>query len=577
MISTFETRNERRLGHIDYKWIALSNTTLGTLMAALNTSIILIALPAIFRGIQIDPLAPGESPYLLWSLLGYLVVTATLLVTCGRISDIFGRIRLYNAGFAVFTVGSILLFLIQGSGNTAGLQLVLFRLIQGVGGAFLFANSTAILIDAFPETQRGLAIGFNQVAAIGGSFVGLLLGGLLAEINWRAVFLVSIPFGLLGTIWAYLMLHETGRQPRGQRIDVLGNFLFAGGLVLLLIALTYGLEPYGSDAMGWRSPFVIGGIVIGLALLTAFVFVEQRVKDPPFRLDLFRIRQFAMGNIANFLASVARGGLQFILIIWLQGIWLPLHGYRFEDTPLWAGIYMLPLSAGFLVFGPISGFLSDRLGARGLATTGVAIAAAAFVGLLLLPIDFPFTLFALLIFAAGAGLGMFSAPNTAALMNAVPPRYRGVASGMNATTMNVGATLSITVIFSLVTLGLASRLPQALNSGLTASGIPADVAAQVASLPPTGALFAAFLGYNPMGTLLPADVLAQLPAATRDLILSKTFFPELMTGPMASGMQIAFAVSALCCVAAAFVSWLRGAPVIARDLPAAKNPSPPVD
>jgi MFS family permease len=572
MISTIEDHRERRLAHIDYKWIALSNTTLGTLMAALNTSIILVALPAIFRGMQVNPLAPGESPYLLWSLLGYLVVTATLLVTCGRISDIFGRIRLYNAGFAVFTLGSMLLFLIRGSGNTAALQLVLFRLLQGVGGAFLFANSTAILVDAFPETQRGLAIGVNQVAAIGGSFVGLLVGGLLTEINWRAVFLISIPFGLLGTVWAYLMLHEVGRRPSGQRIDVLGNLLFAGGLVLLLIALTYGLEPYGSDPMGWHSPFVVGGIVAGLALLVAFVFVELRVQDPLFRLDLFRIRQFSMGNLANFLASLARGGLQFILIVWLQGIWLPLHGYRFEDTPLWAGIYMLPLTAGFLVFGPVSGFLSDCLGARGLATIGVAIAAVAFVGLLRLPIDFQFPVFALLIFVVGAGLGMFSAPNTAALMNAVPPQDRGVASGMNATTMNVGSTLSITVIFSLVTLGLASRLPQALSSGLTASGIPAGVAAQVAALPPTAALFAAFLGYNPMGTLLPADVLRQLPPATRDIVLSKTFFPGLMTAPMSSGMQIAFAVSALCCVVAAIVSWLRGRPLIARDSSVADLP-----
>ena len=328
MISTSEDRHERRLAHIDYKWVALSNTTLGTLMAALNSSIILIALPAIFRGMQIDPLAPGESPYLLWSLLGYLVVTATLLVTCGRISDIFGRVRLYNAGFAVFTLGSILLFFIRGSGNTAALQLVLFRLVQGVGAAFLFANSTAILIDAFPaDAARAWRCGINQVAAIGGSFVGLLLGGVLAEFNWRAVFLVSIPFDLLGTIWAYLMLHETARRRGGQRIDVLGNLLFAGGLVLILIALTYGLEPYGGDSMGWRSPFVVGGILVGLALLMAFVVVEQRVKDPLFRLDLFRIRQFTMGNVANFLVSLARGGLQFVLIIWLQGIWLPLHGY----------------------------------------------------------------------------------------------------------------------------------------------------------------------------------------------------------------------------------------------------------
>lgn len=567
MASTSQTQTEvpeRRLAHIDYKWIALSNTTLGVLMAALNTSVILISLPAIFRGIGINPLDPGETPYLLWTLMGYQIVTATLLVTCGRLSDMFGRVRLYNAGFAIFTLGSILLFFVPGSGNRAALLIILFRLLQGVGGAFLFANSTAILVDAFPAAQRGMAMGINQVAAIGGSFVGLIAGGVLAEWNWRAVFLLSVPFGLIGTVWAYQMLHETAR-PRGkQKIDLLGNVLFAGGLILVMIALTYGLEPYGGSSMGWTNPWVIGGIVGGLALLALFVVVESRVTDPLFNLDLFRIRQFTMGNLANLLASLARGGLQFILIVWLQGIWLPLHGYQFEQTPLWSAIYMLPLTLGFLVFGPVSGYLSDRLGARGLATAGVAIAAAAFVGLLRLPVDFPYVPFALLLFLAGAGLGMFSAPNTTALMNAVPAQERGVASGMNATTMNVASTLSITVIFSLVTVGLAAHLPQALSSGLTSAGIPADVAAKVAALPPTAALFAAFLGYNPLGTLLPPAVLTALPAATRDLVLGTEFFPRLLADPFGSGITIAFAVSALCCLAAAVVSWLRGEPMVQK-------------
>ena len=566
---------ERRLAHIDYKWIALSNTTLGVLMAALNTSIILIALPAVFRGIGINPLDPGETPYLLWTLMGYQVVTATLLVTCGRLSDMFGRVRLYNAGFAIFTLGSILLFLVRGTGNGAALLIILLRLLQGVGGAFLFANSTAILTDAFPANERGMALGINQVAAIGGSFIGLIVGGLLAEWNWRAIFLVSVPFGLIGTIWAYLMLHESGRPSGRQRIDLLGNLLFAGGLVLLLVALSYGIEPYGESAMGWGNPLVEAGIVIGLALLALFVYVESRVPDPLFHLDLFRIRQFTMGNLANLLASLARGGLQFILIIWLQGIWLPLHGYNFEQTPVWSAIYMLPLTLGFLLLGPVSGYLSDRLGARGLATAGVALAAVAFVGLLLLPVDFPYLPFALLIFVAGCGLGMFSAPNTAALMNAVPPQFRGVASGMNATTTNVASTLSITVIFSLVTVGLAAHLPQAVASGLAEAGIPAAVAAPVAALPPTAALFAAFLGYNPMGTLLPPDVLTTLPAATRDLVLGTGFFPHLLAGPFGSGITIAFAVSALCCVAAAVVSLLRGQPVI-REAPREQPRGTPV-
>ena len=563
MASTTQNQTPaRRLAHIDDKWIALSNTTLGVLMAAMNTSVVLISLPAIFRGIGINPLDPGETPYLLWTLMGYQIVTATLLVTCGRLSDMFGRVRLYNAGFAVFTLGSILLFLVPGSGNRAALLIILLRLLQGVGGAFLFANSTAILVDAFPAAERGMAMGINQVAAIGGSFVGLVAGGILAEWNWRAVFLVSVPFGLLGTVWAYHMLHEPAR-PRGrQKIDLLGNVLFAGGLVMVMIALTYGLEPYGGSSMGWGNPWVIGGIVGGLALLAGFAVAESRVADPLFNLGLFRIRQFTMGNLANLLASLARGGLQFILIVWLQGIWLPLHGYRYEQTPLWSAVYMLPLTLGFLFLGPVSGHLSDRLGARGLATAGAAVAAVAFVGLLRLPVDFPYPPFALLLFVAGAGLGMFSAPNTTALMNAVPPQERGVASGMNATTSNVASTLSITVIFSLVTVGLAAHLPQALSGGLTSAGIPADVAGKVAALPPTAALFAAFLGYNPLGTLLPPHVLDALPTATRDLVLGTSFFPQLLAGPFGSGITIAFAVSALCCVAAAIASCLRGKPVV---------------
>jgi MFS family permease len=557
------------MAHIDYKWIALSNTTLGILMAALNGSIILIALPAIFRGIGINPLSPKETPYLLWVLMGYLVVTATLLVTCGRISDMFGRVRMYNAGFAVFTLGSILLYFVHGQGNGAAMQLIIYRLIQGVGGAFLFANSTAILVDAFPPRERGMAMGINQIAGIGGGFIGLIVGGLLAEIDWRAVFLVSIPFGVIGTIWAYLMLHETARQRVGQHLDIAGNILFAGGLVAIMIALTYGLEPYGDSSMGWLNPKVDAGIIGGLLMLVAFIFVERRVSEPMFRLDLFQIRQFTMGNLSGFLASLARGGLQFMLIVWLQGIWLPLHGYSFEQTPLWAAIYMIPLTVGFLLLGPISGYLSDRYGARGFATAGMLVATVGFVGLLLLPVNFPYWLFAILVFLTGAGMGLFSAPNTTAIMNSVPAEHRGVSSGMRATFQNVANTLSITVIFSLVTVGLAANLPNALNSGLTKAGIPASAAKAVANLPPTGALFAAFLGYNPLGTLLPSAVLHHLSAATRATVLGKQFFPTLLSGPFGSGLTIAFVVSALCCVGAAVLSLLRGKPVIHEEMTSA--------
>ncbi|HLG76551.1 MAG TPA: MFS transporter, partial [Ktedonobacteraceae bacterium] len=371
-----------------YKWIALSNTTLGVLMATVNSNIVLISLPAIFKGIGINPLGAGESNYLLWMLLGYMVITATLVVFFGRISDIFGRVRLYNLGFAVFTLGSILLFLTPGSGNTAATEMIAFRLIQGIGGAFLFANSTAILTDAFPPHQRGMAMGINQMAAILGSIIGLILGGLLAAVNWRLVFLVSVPFGIFGTAWAYLMLRETTKNRSKQKIDWLGGISFFLGLTILLIGLTYGIEPYGDSPMGWGNPLVIATILIGLALLGLFIWAEFHVKDPMFHLDLFKIRAFTMGNISSLLASMARGGLQFMLIIWLQGIWLPLHGYSFEDTPLWAGIYMLPMMLGFIVMGPVSGWLSDRFGSRLFAAVGMAVQALGFVLLTFLSANF---------------------------------------------------------------------------------------------------------------------------------------------------------------------------------------------
>jgi len=552
------TPRQRRLAHIDYRWIALSNTTLGVLMAGLNGSVVMIALPAIFRGIGVDPLGPGESDYLLWTLMGYTLVTATLLVSAGRISDMYGRVRLYNAGFAIFTVGSILCFFVQGQGNGAALQIIVFRLIQAVGGAFLFANSAAILTDAFPPDQRGFAMGINQIGLLAGTFFGLLLGGVLATVDWRAIFLVSVPFGLFGTVWAYLMLHETATIRKHQRLDIPGNILFAVGLTVVLIGFTYAIQPYGGSSMGWGNPWVIGELVGGSLLLAAFVAVERRVPDPMFRLELFRIRMFTAGNIAGFLTSLARGGLQLILIVWLQGIWLPLHGYAFEDAPLWAGIYLLPMTAGFLVAGPLSGWLSDRYGARYFSTGGMLLSAAAFVFFFGLPADFEYVPFALLLFALGIGQGVFAAPNMASIMNAVPPEHRGVSSGMRATFQNVAQSLSMTLIFTLVIVGLSSSLPGALYGHLTAAGIPTPLATQLSGIPPISALFAAFLGYNPMATLIPANVLAGLPAATQATVMGNSFFPQLLAGPFHDGLQIAFSVCVVLSLGAAAASWARG-------------------
>jgi MFS family permease len=541
----------------EYKWVALSNTTLGVLMVTINQSIILIALPDIFRGIHVDPLQPGNTSYLLWMILGFLVVTAVLVVSLGRLGDMFGRVRMYNLGFAVFTAFSILLSVTWLHGTAGALWLILMRVGQGVGGAMLFANSSAILTDAFPHDQRGLALGINGVAAIAGSFVGLVLGGVLAPFQWRLVFLVSVPVGIFATVWAYLKLRELA-EPRAARIDWIGNATFAVGLVALMVGITYGIQPYGGHTMGWTGPFVDGCLAGGVALLGLFVWIERHVPEPMFRLDLFRIRAFTAGNVASLLAAVGRGGLQFILIIWLQGIWLPEHGYDFARTPLWAGIYMLPLIAGFLVSGPVSGYLSDHYGARSFATGGMLIAAASFVLLMVLPVDFSYVWFALVLALNGIGMGLFSSPNRAAVMNSLPPSQRGVGGGMNATFQNAASVLSIGLFFSLMIIGLASTLPSALQHGLLAHGVAHGDAVRIAHLPPVASLFAAFLGYNPVQNLLGPHALHALPAAQQHVLTGRSFFPHLISPPFHTALTYAFVFAIVACVVAAVASLLRG-------------------
>jgi MFS family permease len=542
---------------LDYKWVALSNTTLGMLMATINASILLIALPDIFRGIHIDPLAPGNTSYLLWLILGFLVVMAVLLVSLGRLGDIYGRVRMFNLGFAVFTVFSILLSITWLDGSAGALWLIAMRVGQGVGGALLFANSSAILTDAFPHDQRGLALGVNSIAAIAGSFVGLVLGGVLAPVAWRLVFLVSVPIGVAATIWSYRSLRELGER-RPARIDWWGNATFAVGLVGVMIGITYGIQPYGGHTMGWTSPFVLSMLASGVGLLAVFCWVELHVEEPMFHLELFRVRAFAAGNVAALLAAMGRGGLQFILIIWLQGIWLPEHGYAFAQTPLWAGIYMLPLIAGFLVAGPASGWLSDRVGARPFATGGMVIAAISFLLLIVLPVDFSYAWFAAILLLNGIGMGLFASPNSAGVMNSLPPAQRGAGAGMLATFMNSASVLSIGVFFTLMIVGLASGLPHTLQTGLVAHGVPSADAARVSHLPPVATLFASFLGYNPMATLLGPHVLHGLRAGQAQALTGRSFFPHLISGPFHTALVYAFAFAIVACAVAALASLLRG-------------------
>ena len=541
-----------------YKWVALSNTTMGVLIAAIDGSIVIISLPAIFRGIGLDPLAPGNIGYLLWLILGYILVSAVLVVALGRLGDMFGRVRMYNMGFAIFAVSSLILSVDPLTGGPGALWLIGFRIVQAVGGSMLTANSAAILTDAFPARQRGMALGVNQITALAGQFLGLLAGGLLATIDWRAVFWVSVPIGVIGTIWSYRSLREIGSRQPG-RIDWVGNLTFTAGAGALLAAITYGIQPYGGHSTGWTNPVVLGGLGAGVVLLIAFCVTETRIREPMFTLSLFRIRAFAAGNLAALLIAIARGGMQFMLIIWLQGIWLPLRGYAYESTPLWAGIFMLPLTVGFLLGGPTSGYLSDRFGARLFATTGLLLVAAALVGLLMLPVDFPYPVFAGLLLLSGLGQGMFSAPNTSAIMGSVAPEQRGVASGMRSTFQNSGTALSIGLFFSLMITGLATSLPSALGSGLRAQGVSAAAADQVADLPPVSTLFATFLGENPIGKLLgPSGVLDTLPAHNAQILTGTRFFPQLVSGPFHDGLVTVFSLAAAMAIVGALASALRG-------------------
>ena len=541
-----------------YKWLALSNTTMGVFMSALDGSIVIISLPAIFNGIRLDPLAPGNVAYLLWMIMGYRLVQAVFVVSLGRLGDMFGRVRMYNLGFAVFAAASVLLSFDPMLGRSGALWLIGWRTVQAGGGSMLTANSAAILTDAFPAEQRGFALGVNQIAAIAGQFIGLVAGGLLAAIDWRAVFWVNVPVGVVGTVWAYRVLRDTGERHRA-RMDWWGNLTFAAGLSAVLIGVTIGIQPAAGHTMSWTTAPVAGLLIGGVALLVAFVALERRVEAPMFDPSLFRIRAFAAGNAAGLLAAISRGGLQFVLIMWLQGIWLPLHGYDYRDTPLWAGIYLLPLTVAFLISGPVSGWLSDRYGSRGLATLGMLVFAASFVGLLLLPVDFPYWAFALLIVVNGLGVGIFSSPNSSAIMGSVPPRHRGAASGMRSTFQNSGTALSIGVFFSLMIAGLASTLPRSLVSGLTAHGVSHHIAQKVSTLPPVSSLFSAILGVNPVQHLLATNGgLHGLTTTDRAALTGRSFFPHLIAAPFEHGLGIVFAAAAALSVVAAVASALRG-------------------
>jgi Arabinose efflux permease len=542
---------------LEYKWVVMINTTIGMLMAAINQTIVLISLPAIFSGLHVDPLGPGQSNLLLWMLMGYSAVTTVFLVTFGRIADMFGRVRIYNLGFVVFTIGSLLCAVTPSEGTTGAVELIAFRMVQGLGGACLFANSIALLTDAFPANQRGFSLGINQIAFIAGNLVGVVLGGILAAVNWRLDFLISVPVGVIGSVWAYRALHEIGKR-QAQPLDWLGNLTFAGGLLALMLGLTEALTPYGNQNMGWSNPIVVLVLAAGVVLLAAFVVVETRVRYPMLDLGLFRIRDFLFGNVAAFLFSLARGGLQFMFIIWLQGIWLPLHGVAYADTPLHAGIDTMPLMLGFVVCGPLGGWLSDRYGSRMLATGGILVAGLASALLMTLPANFNLGLFAAYLALMGAGMGFFSAPNTSQIMGSVPEGQRGAAAGVRSMVLNAGMTASQAIFFTIVIASLSHNLAPALETGASQAGLPAPLAHGISSLPPGAAIFAAMLGYDPISHLIPASLLASLPPGVVARITDPHFFAGLLAQPFVAGIRIALLACVVMCVLAGLTSALRG-------------------
>ena len=549
---------------MEYKWTAMSNTFIATLMASINSYIILIALPSIFNGIHIDPV--NSFQYLLWILMGYGLVTATLLLSFGRLSDMYGRVRMFRLGFIIFSVGSILLYLTPSTGDAGAIEIIVFRLVQGVGAAFFMANSAAILTDAFPSSERGKALGINIVAAIAGNFFGLVLGGVLAVFNWRYVFLISVPFGLIGTVWSF-KLKELSKRAIKSKIDIWGNITLVMGITLILVGITYGLLPYGNSPMGWSNPWVIIAMIIGLVSLILFPFIENRVESPMFRLDLFRNRSFAFANMAGLLGSLSRGGLMFMLILLLQGIWLPLHGYSYDSTPFWAGIYMLPLTAGIVIMGPLSGVLSDTYGPRWISTGGMIIVTISFLLFAVLPINFNVLEFAFAEFLMGIGSGMFSTPNTASIMNSVPSEDRGVASGMISTLRNTAGTASMAIFFTIVIVGITQRFPEAMLTSLTNIGV-ANLAPMLSNIPPTAALFSAFLGYNPVNailTTLPPSVLAHIPNTILNTLTGITWFPSTLANAFLPSLQTSFIIGAILSAIGAILSALRGERYIHDD------------
>ena len=419
---------------ISYELIALSVTTIGALMAAIDASAVIIALPTIMADLQADFIT------IMWVLLSYMLILAALVPVIGRLADMLGRKKLYNLGFIIFIVGSLLCGLSQPQFH--GWDLVGYRMVQGVGGALLLTNSAVIVTDAFRKGRVGFGLGVNGIAFSAGFLLGPVVGGILTSISWRLVFLINVPIGIIGTIWGILQLREPVTLPSGQHFDWKGSLTFTLGLATLLLAVSLYAFPMTA---AW---VVYALFIVAAVSLALFIVAERRAPEPMLNLHLFENRSFAYASAANGINGLARGAVLFVLTFFLQGP----YGY----DPLKAGIFLAPFGAAFLVVGPISGHLSDRYGARYLATAGLLVSAVGLLGLCTVVSTTPYWVLAVWMALMGGGSGLFASPNMNAIMSAVKPSERGIASGIRSMLMNTGQMLSIAIAFPLV----LSQLPE---------------------------------------------------------------------------------------------------------------------
>jgi EmrB/QacA subfamily drug resistance transporter len=443
--------------HAHYKWWALSCTSLGMLLATLNSGTLIIALPDLERSLGTSLLG------LVWVILAYMIASTVLVLTAGRLSDQFGRKRAYVAGFLVFAVASL------GAGFSAdGTQLILWRILQGIGAAFLFANSAALVTDAFPREQLGVAMGTNTMVAAVGLVLGPVLGGALVAISWPWVFWFNVPLSLAGAAWGALVLRELAKTDTARGLDLPGTLTFVLGLTGLVLGVSRG------GLSGWNDPVVIGGLAAAAVLLPAFVLIEHRGRAPMLDLSIFANRMFAAATGAAFINGLSRFALMFVFVFYYQGA----QG----DDPITAGVKLAPMALGMLVSSPLAGLWADRHGSRALSALGMLVSAVALAGMTMLQADSAYWESGIWLGLVGLGSGMFNSPNTAAMMGTVPPERRGIAAGARMMLQNTGAVLSIAFVIAVVTAAVPKPVLFKIFSGLASGLAPAKLDPFIANM-----------------------------------------------------------------------------------------------